>query len=76
MYTIKNKGLKIDQTNKRIIMNRSLANIKLLNLGSSINDCVSILLQGKNNLLIINKTNTYIHQNKTQSCTNKTNYYH
>jgi hypothetical protein len=35
----------MDQTNKRIIMNRSLANMKLLNLDSTINDCDTILLQ-------------------------------
>ncbi len=42
-------------------MNRSLANMKLLNLDSTINDCDSTLLQSKNNLLIINKQiHTYI----------------
>ncbi len=45
-------------------MNRSLANMKLLNLDSTINDCDTILLQSKNNLLIINKKNTYIHQTR------------
>ncbi len=45
-------------------MNRSLANMKLLNLDLTINNCDSILLQGKNNLLIINKTNKYIHTSK------------
>jgi hypothetical protein len=48
-------------------MNRSLVNMELLNLDSTINDCDSTLLQSKNNLLIINKTNTYIHQNKIHS---------
>jgi hypothetical protein len=59
MHTIKNLGLKIDQTKKHIIMKRSLANMKLLNL-----DCDTILLQCKNNFLIINKKNTYIHTSK------------
>ena len=34
-----NEALKIDKTNRRILMNRSLAHMKLLNLDSAINDC-------------------------------------
>ena len=45
-------------------MNRSLANMKLLNSDYTINDFDSILLQGENNMLIVNKTNTYIHQTR------------
>lgn len=34
-----NEAIKIDPSQKKILMNRSLANMKLFNLDAAINDC-------------------------------------
>lgn len=40
-----NEAIKIDPSQKKILMNRSLANMKLFNLDAAINDCEAVLLQ-------------------------------